>query len=75
MVEPGQTLLDAGLAAGLPLPFSCTVGSCGECVVRLRAGKVSQQEPNCLTAQQKADGRILTCTSAPLTEVTLDIVR
>lgn len=73
VVEPGQTLLDAGLAAGLPLPFSCTVGSCGECVVRLRAGKVSQQEPNCLTAQEKADGRILTCTSVPLTEVTLEV--
>ncbi|NGY63695.1 2Fe-2S iron-sulfur cluster binding domain-containing protein [Lentzea sp. NEAU-D13] len=75
VAEPGQTLLDAGLAAGLALPFSCTVGSCGECVVRLRAGKVSQQEPNCLTAREKADGRILTCTSAPLTEVTLDVVR
>ncbi|WP_086664404.1 2Fe-2S iron-sulfur cluster-binding protein [Lentzea kentuckyensis] len=71
VVEPGQMLLDAGLAAGLPLPFSCTVGSCGECVVKLRSGQVSQQEPNCLTEQQKADGLILTCTSAPLTEVVL----
>lgn len=72
VVEPGQTLLDAGLAAGLPMPYSCTVGSCGECVVKLLGGKVSQQEPNCLTAQQKAAGHILTCTSSPLTEVTLD---
>ena len=29
VVEPGQTLLDAGLAAGLPMPYSCTVGNCG----------------------------------------------
>ena len=73
VAEPGQTLLDAGLAAGLPMPYSCTVGSCGECVVKLLAGKVSQQEPNCLTAQQKTDGQILTCTSSPLTDVTLDV--
>jgi ferredoxin len=73
VVEPGQTLLDAGLAAGLPMPYSCTVGSCGECVVRLRSGEVSQQEPNCLTAQQKASGHILACTSSPLAEVTVDV--
>lgn len=73
VVEPGQTLLDAGLAAGLPMPYSCTVGSCGECVVRLLGGEVSQQEPNCLTAHQKASGHVLTCTSSPLAEVTVDI--
>ncbi|WP_439658746.1 2Fe-2S iron-sulfur cluster-binding protein [Lentzea sp. HUAS TT2] len=73
VVEPGQTLLDAGLAAGLPMPYSCTVGSCGECVVKLRGGKVSQQEPNCLTPQQKAAGQILACTSTPLTEVIVEV--
>jgi len=73
VVEPGQTLLDAGLAAGLPMPYSCTVGSCGECVVKLLGGKVSQQEPNCLTAQQKAAGQVLACTSTPLSEVTVDV--
>ncbi|WP_312878526.1 2Fe-2S iron-sulfur cluster-binding protein [Lentzea indica] len=75
VAEPGQTLLDAGLTAGLPMPYSCTVGSCGECVVKLLAGKVSQQEPNCLSARQRADGQILTCTSTPLTEVTLELGR
>ncbi|MEU9343485.1 2Fe-2S iron-sulfur cluster-binding protein [Streptomyces sp. NPDC048278] len=73
VVEPGRTLLDAGLAAGLPLPYSCTVGTCGECVVRLRGGEVTQDEPNCLTPQQKSDGYVLTCVSRPLSKVTLDI--
>ena len=73
MVEPGQTLLDAGLAAGLPMPYSCTVGNCGDCTVRLRAGEVTQNEPNCLTPQQKADGYVLTCVGCPLSKVTLDI--
>ncbi|WP_394619477.1 FAD-binding oxidoreductase [Lentzea sp. JNUCC 0626] len=63
VVEPGQTLLDAGLAAGLPMPYSCTVGSCHECVAKLLGGTVSRQD----------DGRVLTCTSAPLTDVTLEL--
>ncbi|MFD3378288.1 MULTISPECIES: 2Fe-2S iron-sulfur cluster-binding protein [unclassified Streptomyces] len=73
VVEPGQTLLDAGLAAGLPMPYSCTVGNCGDCMVRLRGGEVTQNEPNCLTPAQKADGYVLTCVGCPLSKVTLDI--
>ncbi|MFD4668100.1 FAD-binding oxidoreductase [Lentzea sp. NPDC058450] len=63
IVEPGQTLLDAGLAAGLPMPYSCTVGSCHECVAKLLSGTVSRQD----------DGQVLTCTSAPLTDVALEL--
>nr|WP_240678796.1 2Fe-2S iron-sulfur cluster-binding protein [Streptomyces sp. SID4937] len=73
VVEPGQTLLDAGLAAGLPMPYSCTVGNCGDCMVRLRGGEVTQSEPNCLTERQKADGYVLACVGCPLSGVTLDI--
>lgn len=73
VVEPGRTLLDAGLAAGLPMPYSCTVGNCGDCMVRLRAGVVTRNKPNCLTPRQKADGYVLACVSCPLSKVTLDI--
>jgi ferredoxin-NADP reductase/predicted pyridoxine 5'-phosphate oxidase superfamily flavin-nucleotide-binding protein len=73
VVEPGQTLLDAGLAAGLPMPYSCTVGNCGDCVVRLRGGEVEMNGPNCLTPRQKAEGYVLTCVGYPLSKVTLDI--
>ena len=73
LVEPGQTLLDAGLTAGLPMPYSCTVGNCGECVVKLRAGQVAQHEPNCLTPRQQADGYVLTCVGRPMSKVTVDI--
>ncbi|EDY45819.1 2Fe-2S iron-sulfur cluster-binding protein [Streptomyces sp. SPB074] len=73
VVEPGQTLLDAGLAAGLPLPYSCTVGSCGECAVRLRGGEVTQPDHTCLTPEQRARGQVLACVSCPLSGVTLDL--
>ncbi|MFG1995925.1 2Fe-2S iron-sulfur cluster-binding protein [Actinoplanes sp. NPDC048988] len=73
IVEPGRSLLDAGLAGGLPMPYSCTVGNCGDCMVRVRGGEIAQNEPNCLTAAQKADGYVLTCVGFPLSKVTLDI--
>jgi ferredoxin-NADP reductase/predicted pyridoxine 5'-phosphate oxidase superfamily flavin-nucleotide-binding protein len=73
VVEPGQTLLDAGLAAGLPMPYSCTVGNCGDCTVKLRAGQVVMNEPNCLTPRQKAEGDVLTCVGRPTSDVVLDI--
>ncbi|MGK3945180.1 2Fe-2S iron-sulfur cluster-binding protein [Streptomyces sp. RP5T] len=73
VVEPGQTLLDAGLAAGLPMPYSCTVGSCGECMVRVRSGEVTQPEHSCLTRKQKTESHVLACVGCPLSNVTLDI--
>ncbi|MFJ4436713.1 2Fe-2S iron-sulfur cluster-binding protein [Streptomyces sp. NPDC088923] len=73
VVEPGQTLLDAGLAAGLPLPYSCTVGSCGECAVRVRSGEVAQPDRTCLTPEQRAGGQVLACVSCPQSGVTLDL--
>lgn len=39
-VERGQSLLDAALAAGIPWPWRCRVGSCGICRCRVEAGKI-----------------------------------
>ncbi|GAA2861279.1 hypothetical protein Acy02nite_57760 [Actinoplanes cyaneus] len=68
-VTPGETLL----AAGAPMPYSCTVGNCGECVVRLRAGDVTMSSPNCLTPEQRAAGFVLTCVTQPTSAVTVDV--
>jgi len=63
MARPDQTLLDAGLAAGLDMPFSCAMGGCGACMVTLERGEVSMREPNCLGPRERAAGRILACQS------------
>lgn len=39
---PGETLLDAGLAAGIALPYQCRTGSCGTCRATVLAGEVSR---------------------------------
>lgn len=36
----GQTVLDALLAAGEPIPHSCRAGACGACIIRATAGPV-----------------------------------
>lgn len=37
-------ILDAGLAAGLELPFTCRAGICGACVGRVAAGAVDMSD-------------------------------
>lgn len=73
VVEPGQSLLDAGLREGLTLPFSCTVGGCGACQAELRSGQVDLREPNCLSPQERAGGAVLLCSSHPRTAVTVEV--
>ncbi|RBQ20741.1 phenylacetate-CoA oxygenase [Spongiactinospora rosea] len=64
VVAAGQTMLEAGLAAGVPMPHSCTVGGCGECRIRLLRGEVDG------TVE---DGGVLTCVSYPLSHTEVDM--
>ncbi|GLY04059.1 2Fe-2S iron-sulfur cluster-binding protein [Actinoplanes sp. NBRC 101535] len=73
VVDPGTTLLDAGLAAGVTMPYSCTVGNCGECLVKLRSGTVVTSEPNCLTPRQREAGLVPSCVTRPTSPVTVDV--
>ena len=57
----GQTILQAGLEAGIDLPFSCTMGGCGACKVKKQSGTVVMSEPNCLSDAERETGHILAC--------------
>jgi toluene monooxygenase electron transfer component len=64
--RPGETLLRAGLMAGLAMPYECASGSCGTCRVRLLEGKVESLWPAApgLSERDRAKGdRILCCQS------------
>jgi ferredoxin-NADP reductase len=73
VAAPGQTVLEAGLAAGAPMPYSCTMGGCGACKVKLAAGTVDLEEPNCLSAQEREAGYVLACVARPVTPVTVAV--
>jgi ferredoxin-NADP reductase len=75
LVAPGATILDAGLAAGVAMPFSCAMGGCGACAVRLVDGEVDVDEPSCLTADERARGVVLACVARPRGACTLELPR
>lgn len=56
-----ETVLESALGAGVPMPYSCTMGGCGACRVKLIEGEMVMEEPNCLTPQERADGYMLIC--------------
>jgi ferredoxin len=72
-VEPGQTILEAALAAAIDLPFSCAMGGCGACRVRLEDGNVEMEEPNCLSRAEREQGYVLTCIGRPIGTTTIRV--
>jgi ring-1,2-phenylacetyl-CoA epoxidase subunit PaaE len=63
-----ESILDAGQAAGLDLPFSCKGGMCCTCRAKLIEGSVKMHKNFALEAADLAAGFVLTCQSYPLTE-------
>jgi ferredoxin len=68
----GQTILETAEAAGLDLAFECRSGICGQCKVRLLAGRVTMEFEDALLASEKAAGLILACQARPTDDVTID---
>jgi benzoate/toluate 1,2-dioxygenase reductase subunit len=66
-VEPGQSVLDAGLAAGLPLLYQCRSGSCSSCLARLVEGRAEHRpgSASSLSPSEKAEGLRLLCMTEP----------
>jgi ferredoxin-NADP reductase len=73
VATPGSTVLEAGLEAGAPMPFSCAMGGCGACKVRLIEGQIEMDEPNCLTEEERTAGYVLTCVGHALTRATIEL--
>ncbi|HSO38668.1 MAG TPA: ferredoxin--NADP reductase [Labilithrix sp.] len=73
VVLPGATVLEAGLAAGADMPFSCAVGGCGACRVKVTSGAVDVEEPNCLSDAERAAGYVLACVGRPCGPCTVEV--
>jgi CDP-4-dehydro-6-deoxyglucose reductase len=71
----GETLLEAGLRAGLALPYDCRAGGCGVCMCTVLAGKVDHGDfqPAALTAAMRARGQTLMCCAKALEDVEFEV--
>ena len=72
--EPGQTILEAALAAGINLPYGCRDGVCGACKGSILAGAVDhgKSRPDTLTESERAGGKALFCCALPQGEVVIE---
>lgn len=69
-VDPGETVLNAGLRQSVALPHECTLGGCGTCRVRVLQGKVKYDEfPFGLTEAEAAEGYALVCQARPCSDL------
>jgi CDP-4-dehydro-6-deoxyglucose reductase len=74
-VPEGQNIVQAGLAAGHMLPYSCRAGVCRTCRGRILEGKVDYGlvHETYLPESDKAKGLALLCQAKPLTDVVIEV--
>lgn len=73
-VEPGQTVLDAALAAGLVLPYSCRTGACSTCRGKVVSGNYEAGDApgHILEPEDLAAGYTLLCQARPSSDLVIE---
>jgi CDP-4-dehydro-6-deoxyglucose reductase, E3 len=76
-VPPGENLLAAALAAGIPLPHSCRSGRCASCKAKLLSGRTEYPSgiPPGITAAEIARGEVLLCQAVPRSDLAIEARR
>jgi ring-1,2-phenylacetyl-CoA epoxidase subunit PaaE len=64
----GVSLLDAGLRAGLALPYACKGGVCCTCRAKVLEGEVRMEKNYTLEPHEVEAGFVLTCQCHPVSE-------
>ncbi|MFN5348408.1 MAG: 1,2-phenylacetyl-CoA epoxidase subunit PaaE [Polaromonas sp.] len=73
MQKNKQNLVDAGLSAGLELPYSCKGGVCSTCRAKVTHGEVDMDINFALEDYEVARGFVLCCQSYPVSDkLTID---
>jgi len=74
-VPDGKTVLQAGLDAGLELPYSCREGVCRTCRGTIKEGSVDygHVSPRYLSEDDKAKGYALLCQAKPLVDLVVEV--
>ena len=71
-----QTLLDCCIQAGIPAPYNCRSGECGECKAKLLSGEVYEMpgaDPAIFNDTHRNAGELLLCMCFPRSPVVVDV--
>ena len=73
-VSTDETILAAGIAQGINLPYGCKDGACGSCKCKKISGSVTHgvHQSKALSAAEEAQGFVLTCCASPTSDVVLE---
>jgi CDP-4-dehydro-6-deoxyglucose reductase, E3 len=73
-VEAGEAILAAAIRQGVGMPYGCKDGACGSCKCKKLEGTVvhGTHQSKALSAEEEANGLILTCCAVPQTDVVLE---
>ena len=73
-VAAGETILAAGIAQGINLPYGCKDGACGSCKCKKLSGSVSHgaHQSKALSEAEEAQGFVLTCCASPMSDLVLE---
>jgi ferredoxin-NADP reductase len=66
---PRQSILELSEELGIGIEFSCRVGTCGICKVKMTSGEVDMEVQDALDANDKATNIILACQAKPKSDV------
>jgi len=74
IVEGNDSILQAGLKAGLRLGYGCGTGSCGLCKARIVSGETRQVQVSDLrlTEQERRQGYALLCSHTAVTDLVIE---
>jgi ferredoxin-NADP reductase len=72
LLPPDKTVLEASEDVGVNIEYSCRVGTCGVCKVKLLAGTVTMEVQDALDASDRQNNVILACQAKATADVTVD---
>ncbi|MCW8908446.1 MAG: 2Fe-2S iron-sulfur cluster-binding protein [Sedimenticola sp.] len=73
-IEGNDSILEAGLKAGLYLDYGCTSGNCGSCKCKVVSGAVRKlrEHDYVLSAKEQAEGYILACSNTAISDLVVE---
>lgn len=73
-VDGTNSILEAGLSAGLALNYGCSNGNCGNCKAKLISGEIKKIKPHdyAFSETEKLQNYFLCCSNTAITEIDIE---